>query len=160
MTKNTAITAGLLLLIFTSVFAQQAKEVVDQKAKAILDEVAAKTKAYTSIKTEFESSAIKKVSNTETKVSDTQTGTLQLKGEKYKLEIKGQVIICDGKTQWTYIKESNEVQVNNAPDPDATDTPRLHHTQNLSHRKGFHCVGQIPRNPTRLESSLRNLWSR
>ncbi|MDZ4784552.1 MAG: outer membrane lipoprotein carrier protein LolA, partial [bacterium] len=123
MTKNTAITAGLLLLIFTSVFAQQAKEVVDQKAKAILDEVAAKTKAYTSIKTEFESSAIKKVSNTETKVSDTQTGTLQLKGEKYKLEIKGQVIICDGKTQWTYIKESNEVQVNNAPDPDATDTP-------------------------------------
>lgn len=104
-------------------FSQQPKEVVDTKAKAILDEVAAKTKSYTSIKAEFGSVTEKKVSNTESKVTETQSGTLQLKGEKYKLEIKGQVIFCDSKTQWTYIKESNEVQINNAPDPKATDDP-------------------------------------
>ncbi|MFI5163764.1 MAG: outer membrane lipoprotein carrier protein LolA [Bacteroidia bacterium] len=97
------------------------KEVVDAKAKAILDEVAAKTKTYTSIKAEFSSVMEKKVTNTESKVTDTQSGTLQLKGTKYKLEFKGQTIFCDSKTQWTYIKESNEVQINNAPDPNATD---------------------------------------
>jgi len=97
------------------------KEVVDTKAKAILDDVAAKTKTYSSIKTEFATVMEKQVTNKESKVTDTQSGTLQLKGTKYKLEFKGQTIFCDGKTQWTYIKESNEVQVNNAPDPKATD---------------------------------------
>lgn len=104
-------------------FSQQSKEVVDAKAKAILDDVAAKTKTYTSIKAEFASVTEKKVSNTESKVTESQSGILLLKGEKYKLEIKGQVIFCDSKTQWTYIKESNEVQVNNAPDTKATDNP-------------------------------------
>lgn len=104
-------------------FAQQPKEVIDAKAKAVLDEVAAKTKTYTSIKAEFASVTEKKVSNTESKVTESQAGTLQLKGEKYKMEIKGQAIFCDSKTQWTYIKESNEVQINNAPDAKATDNP-------------------------------------
>ncbi|MEK6614627.1 MAG: outer membrane lipoprotein carrier protein LolA [Bacteroidota bacterium] len=104
-----------------SAFAQQIKETVDAKAKAILDEVATKTKTYTSIKTEFTILMEKQVNNTESKITDTQSGTLQLKGIKYKLEFKGQTIFCDSKTQWTYIKESNEVQINNAPDPKATD---------------------------------------
>ncbi|HEY4799229.1 MAG TPA: outer membrane lipoprotein carrier protein LolA [Bacteroidia bacterium] len=107
-------------LVSTSM-AQMPKEVVDTKAKAILDDVAAKTKTYSSIKTEFATVMEKQVTNKESKVTDTQSGTLQLKGTKYKLEFKGQTIFCDGKTQWTYIKESNEVQVNNAPDPKATD---------------------------------------
>lgn len=118
-----SITTGILLAASTLLFAQQPKEVVDAKAKAILDEVAAKTKSYTSIKTEFTNISEKQVTNTESKVTDTQTGSLLLKGEKFKLEIKGQVILCDSKTQWTYIKESNEVQVNNAPDPKASDNP-------------------------------------
>jgi outer membrane lipoprotein carrier protein len=112
---------GLVFCIASAVFAQQPKEVVDAKAKGILDEVATKTKGYTSIKTEFTNVSEKQVTNTQSKVTDSQSGSLQLKGEKFKLEIKGQVIFCDGKTQWTYIKESNEVQVNNAPDPKATD---------------------------------------
>ena len=105
----------------TYCFSQQPKEAVDTKAKAILDEVAAKTKTYTSIKAEFTNVTEKQVTNTQSKVTDTQSGSLQLKGEKYKLEFKGQTIFCDSKTQWTYIKESNEVQVNTAPDPKATD---------------------------------------
>ena len=102
-------------------FAQQPKEAVDAKAKAILDEVAKQTKTYTTIKADFSAITEKKESNTKTTVTDTQTGTLQLKGTNYKLEFKGQTIFCDSKTQWTYIKESNEVQINNAPDPNATD---------------------------------------
>lgn len=102
-------------------FSQMPKEVVDAKAKGILDEVAAKTKTYTSIKAEFTSVMEKQETNIKSKVTETQSGTLQLKGTKYKLEFKGQTIFCDSKTQWTYIKESNEVQINNAPDPNATD---------------------------------------
>jgi len=108
-------------LLLGSAQAQQPKEVVDAKAKAILDEVAKQTKTYTSIKADFSSVTEKKESNTKTTVTEAQTGTLQLKGTKYKLEFKGQAIFCDSKTQWTYIKESNEVQINNAPDPNASD---------------------------------------
>ena len=122
--------ARLLLTVMLAVglptaycIAQQPKEEVDAKAKAILDEVAAKTKSYSSIKVEFTNVTEKTETNAKSKVTDTQSGTLQLKGEKFKMEIKGQVIFCDGKTQWTYIKESNEVQINDAPDSKSTDNP-------------------------------------
>ena len=115
------LTFAFLFFLSVSSFSQQPKEVIDAKAKGILNEVAAKTKTYTYIKAEFNSVTEKRVTNTESKVTDTQSGTLQLKGNKYKLEFKGQTIICDSKTQWTYIKESNEVQINNAPDPKETD---------------------------------------
>ncbi len=108
-------------LLFNSASAQQPKEAVDAKAKAILDEVAKQTKTYTSIKTEFSSVMEKQETNAQSKVTETQSGSIELKGSKYKLSFKGQTIFCDSKTQWTYIKESNEVQVNNAPDPNATD---------------------------------------
>jgi outer membrane lipoprotein-sorting protein len=114
---------GILICTTTFLFAQMPKEVVDAKAKGILDEVAAKTKTYTSMKAEFTSVMEKQETNIKSKVTETQSGTLQLKGTKYKLEFKGQTIFCDSKTQWTYIKESNEVQINNAPDPNATDNP-------------------------------------
>lgn len=116
------ILAGVLLVSYAAV-AQQPKEVIDTKAKGVLDEVAAKTKAFSSIKAEFVSVTEKQVTNKESKVTDTETGGLQIKGNKFRLEFKGQTIMCDGKTQWTYIKESNEVQINNAPDATQTDNP-------------------------------------
>lgn len=112
---------ALFFSVSSLIFAQQPKEVVDAKAKGVLYEVAAKTKTYTSIQTDFSSVTEKRVADGETKVTDTQSGTLQLKGDKYKLQFKGQTILSDGKTQWTYIKESNEVQVNNSPETKTTD---------------------------------------
>jgi len=107
-----------ILSITVSVFAQQMpKETIDTKAKAILDELSKKTKAYTTIKAEF--SIV--VTGADKKEKENSSGTLQLKGQKYKLDVKGQNIYCDGKSQWTYIKESNEVQINNAPDASKTD---------------------------------------
>ena len=101
-----------------SVSAQQMpKETVDAKAKAILDELSKKTKSYTTIKAEF--SIV--VTGADKKEKENSSGALSLKGTKYKLDVKGQNIYCDGKNQWTYIKESNEVQINNAPDPAKTD---------------------------------------
>jgi outer membrane lipoprotein-sorting protein len=109
----------LFALCFITLFAlaQMPKETVDTKAKAILDELSKKTKSYTSIKAEF--SIV--VADAAGKPIENQSGALQVKGSKYKVDFKGQNIFCDAKTQWTYIKESNEVQINNAPDPNKTD---------------------------------------
>lgn len=78
----------------------------DPKAKTILDDLSAKTKAYTSVKAEFTFVTEKK-----DKSKDTQNGKIQIKGAKYKLEIPGHEIYCDGKTVWDFIKDANEVQV-------------------------------------------------
>lgn len=46
------------------------------------------------------------------KIQEKQKGTLLVKGNKFRLDIAGQIIICDNQTLWTYSKEVNEVQVN------------------------------------------------
>jgi outer membrane lipoprotein carrier protein len=98
-------------IIISAVTFAQAKEVPDAKAKGILDELSAKTKAYSSIKAEF---TMLMASKDKTKKPETQKGNLLLKGQKYKLEIKGQEIISDGKTSWTYLKDNKEVQIKDA----------------------------------------------
>jgi outer membrane lipoprotein-sorting protein len=44
-------------------------------------------------------------------VQGTKTGTVSMKGQKYKITIPGQEIFCDGKNVWTYDKASNEVTI-------------------------------------------------
>lgn len=100
----------ILFLLSAASFAQ-VKEVPDPKAKALLDELSAKTKGYTSIKADF---TMVMQSKDKTKKAETQKGSLQLKGQKYKLEITGQEIISDGKTSWTFLKDSKEVQIKDA----------------------------------------------
>ena len=100
----------LLLLTILSITSAtiQAQEKPDLKAKAILDDLSTKTKSYSTIRAEFTFTV-----EGRDKKSETQSGILQLKGDKYKLEIKGQEIISDNKTVWTFLKDANEVQVNN-----------------------------------------------
>lgn len=83
----------------------------DPRAKAILDKLSAKTKQYKSISADFSYTMV----NTADDVNEKQTGKLITKGNKYYLSLAGQEIFCDGTTLWTYIKESNEVQINNVP---------------------------------------------
>lgn len=105
---------ALAFLAYTQITTAQEKP--DPKAKAILDELSAKTKLYTSVKADFSFN----MTNKEKKVNETQDGSIQLKSNKYKLNIKGQEVISDGKTVWTYLKDANEVQVNNV-DNDSPD---------------------------------------
>jgi outer membrane lipoprotein carrier protein len=105
-----AIAAGLTI----SAFAQN-----DKKAQAILDEVSAKTKAYKTIKIEFTYA----MDNTKEKIHDKFKGTLISKGDKYKLTAAGQDVISDGKTVWTYLKDTKEVQINNVGEDDDSFTP-------------------------------------
>lgn len=120
----------LLAGLFSMAGAVHAQEPVDKKAKAILDELSAKTKSYTSIKAEFSFSINDKAG----KAKETQNGTVYLKGNKYKLELKGQDIYSDGTTTWTHLKDASEVQINNAEDNAKGVTPTNIFTM---YEKGF-----------------------
>jgi outer membrane lipoprotein carrier protein len=121
MTKNQFITrmkeilSIAMVLISFSCFSQTK----DPKATALLDEVSAKTKSYKSIKADFSYT----MENKQAKINEEKKGTLLLSGDKYRLAVAGQVVICDGKTIWTYIGESNEVQINNLDNKDDALTP-------------------------------------
>ncbi len=81
----------------------------DPKAKAILDEVSKVTKSYKSITAEVELTLL----NKDKKQVDKQTIKVQLKGNKFKIEIPGNTIVCDGKTVWTHNKDAQEVTIKN-----------------------------------------------
>jgi outer membrane lipoprotein-sorting protein len=105
------------LFIFSALLSfSQAK---DLKASALLDEVSKKAKAYKSIKVELSYA----MENTKAKINEEKAVTLLVSGDKYKMFAAGQTVICDGKTIWTYIKESNEVQVNALENKDDALTP-------------------------------------
>ncbi len=79
----------------------------DAKAKAILDDLSKTTKAYKTISAEYEMLIV----NKDKKQVDKQTGKIQVKGNKFKLEIPGNLIVCDGKTVWTHNKDAQEVTI-------------------------------------------------
>ncbi len=101
------------LIIVFALLQFSASAQTDKKAQDILKAVSAKYKAMKSMKADFSYT----LENPTAKIKETQGGNLLLAGNKYRLSIAGQEIISDGKTVWTYVKESNEVQVNNV-DPD------------------------------------------
>ena len=45
-------------------------------------------------------------------IKESQSGTFYLKDGNFKLTFGNQVIICDKKNVWTYLKDANEVQIN------------------------------------------------
>jgi outer membrane lipoprotein carrier protein len=107
----------LLLLILFATTASTAQ--VDKKAQDILKAVSAKYKSLKSIKATFSIT----IENTKDKSQDVQNGVLYLKGQKYKLEIAGQDILSDGKTRWTYVKDANEIQIDNQRTDENAITP-------------------------------------
>ncbi|MCB0508531.1 MAG: outer membrane lipoprotein carrier protein LolA [Chitinophagales bacterium] len=80
----------------------------DPQAKKLLDDVSKTYKSYASIKADFTLVSY----NPQQKKTENQKGTVYLKGEKYKLLMGKQEIICDKKSVWTYLKDINEVQIN------------------------------------------------
>jgi outer membrane lipoprotein-sorting protein len=108
-------TLFLTLLISNQFLFAQAKKTSEE----ILKEVSEKTKSYSSIKVNFTYN----MDNPGAKVHESETGTLIVKGDKYRLDIAGQVVICDATTTWTYISDANEVQVNAVENDEGIITP-------------------------------------
>ncbi|MCH5718075.1 LolA family protein [Niabella hibiscisoli] len=105
---------ALLLSVFS--FAQQK----DPKAKAILDEVSSKFKTYKTVAANFGY----QITNAAGKVLTTKNGTVQMKGNKYTINLGGTKIISDGVTIWNYDPASKEVTVSSASASEGTITPQ------------------------------------
>ncbi len=83
---------------------------VDTKAQQILKEVSAKYKSYKSLSASFKLNLM----DQKTKKAEVQNGSITLKGNMFNLTMADQVVMSDGKLTWTYLKESNEVQISEA----------------------------------------------
>ena len=91
-------------------------ETQDNRSTQILNKLSKTYKTYKSVKASFKINIVNKQTNT----SVTQSGVLYQKGKKFKVNISGQEIYCDGKTIWTYLEDANEVQISKF-DPQAID---------------------------------------
>lgn len=92
----------------------------DPEAKKVLDAVSAKFKTFKSVKAAF----TLKIENAAGKVQGTKTGTVLMKGLKYRVSITGQDIFCDGSTIWTYDMAAKEVQVTSLDNSSGSITPQ------------------------------------
>ncbi len=103
--KNIILTVAIILGFVLVTNAQ-----TDQKAKEILNAMSKKYRSYDVVKTDFTFT----LDNAEAKVKETQQGTLYVKANanKYKVIMTNQDLISDGKSQWTYLKNDKEVQIN------------------------------------------------
>ena len=91
----------LLLLCACTLMPVQA-----QKAQDILDKTAVKLKNSGGIEAVFEATAFKG-----TKETGSAGGTIKVKGNKFKIESSSLTTWFDGKTQWTLLAGSDEVNV-------------------------------------------------
>lgn len=93
----------LIALLTLPAFAQQ-----QVQAKVVLDRAAAAFRNAGGVKAGFEVKAFSRGGF----VGETG-GVIQLKGEKFKLKTADVVTWFDGKTQWSYLADSEEVNVSN-----------------------------------------------
>ena len=95
-----------LRLIFVIVtFSSSAQ--FDPEAELILEKMSTKYKSKPAFMSTFEQNLINEMSV----VNESISGTVYVKGDKYKLEIAGQIIFNDGQDLWSFSKDIMEVTV-------------------------------------------------
>jgi outer membrane lipoprotein-sorting protein len=114
---NALVFALLVVVPYTIVCAQSGK---DEKANQILKSVSSKYNNLKSLEVAFKVTIKDQKDNS----SNSQSGTLAVQDQKYALELKGQKVICDGQTVWTYLEEVNEVQINPVEENELSITPK------------------------------------
>jgi outer membrane lipoprotein carrier protein len=119
MKKTTLVIAFLAIL--TSIFAQKKSsakpnkiatpsvEQTDPEAQALLEKARQKYEAYTSIEADFSLSI-----EMPNRKKEVQKGKMYQSGDRYRVNLDEQEIICDGKSTYMYLKKNKEVQINDA----------------------------------------------
>src|SRR6478609_2557082 len=79
----------------------------DPKAQKILDDMSKKYKDMPGFTAKFAYT----LENDASKIKESAEGEIAVKGSKFKLKLKNQEIFNNGTTVWTYMKESNEVNI-------------------------------------------------
>lgn len=121
MKKISSAVLAVAAVIF-SVQAQPPKSMgsSDPEAKKILDAVSAKFKTFKSVQSKFSL----KIENSNNKVMGTKSGTVYMKGTKYRINVTGQDIYCDGSNVWTVDKAAKEITINKLDPSNNTITPQ------------------------------------
>lgn len=109
-----------VIAIGISGFAQGNNATSDPAAKKVLDAVSAKFKTFKGVQSSFSY----KVEDGKGKVQGSEKGTVYMKGPKYRVDIGGRSIFCDGKNIWTYEKAANEVTITQLDPSASTITPQ------------------------------------
>ena len=111
----------LLLALFTvPAWAQKDPTKNDPEATAILKAVSDKFKSLKTVQATF----TYKVEDANGKVMSSKTGTVWMKGTRYRVSFAGQEIFSDGKTVWNYDKAANEVTISNLDEAGGMITPQ------------------------------------
>lgn len=99
------ILSGVLVLFISAntVFGQTS----DANAVKLLKAVGQKYSAYKTMQMDISLT----IENQDAKSKETKTGKVSSKGNMFKAEMGNQIIMSDGKTLWTYLKDVNEVQI-------------------------------------------------
>lgn len=164
MMKKLYIITAICTLFTGLVMAQTNPTKNDPEAKKILDAVSAKFKTFTSVQASF----TYKVENAAGKVLSTKTGTILMKGTKYKLSFGGQEIFCNGTTVWSYDKTANEVTISNVDPSGSTITPQklfsnfydkdFYYTLNGEKKIGTKVVQEIQMTPVDKKKSFHTVY--
>jgi len=109
-----------LLLIFSLIATISLAQSREEKANSILKELTEKTKTYSEIEIDFTYS----MQNKENGIDESQNGKLCLEGDKYRIELAGQIVISDGETIWTILPDAEEVTVNSVEEDDDLSNPK------------------------------------
>jgi len=91
----------------------------DKKAEELLEKVVNKTASYENLKAELAYTMV----NHEMDIDEKKSGIIYLKGDNYRIEMEGQIIISDGTTIWTFIVDADEVMVSDVDESDESISP-------------------------------------
>jgi len=105
-------TFALFLLSFQFIAAQSNAE-----AEKIITDLLSNAK-ISAIKTNFKL-AMNEKNNPQTQVS---SGTFTIKGSKFVLEMDAMKVFFDGKTQWAYVPQNNEVSITEPSEKELSET--------------------------------------
>ncbi|MDC1106163.1 outer membrane lipoprotein carrier protein LolA [Prolixibacteraceae bacterium] len=94
------------LLLFTIILSTTLSY-AQMDGKSIIDNFTKKLESYPSIEASFEFT----LENKEAEISDTNTGKLVIHGDKYRLDMLGIEIYSDGKTSYSFMPSTNEVNI-------------------------------------------------
>ena len=116
--KKLGLLFSLMLLLHTTMWAQR-----DPKALEVLDAMSEK---YQNIDA-FSAKLVYKLENPSERLNETFRGEIMVMGDMYRLKIGEQEIINNGTTIWTYLREVNEVNVDNYyPEDDPMAPARIY----------------------------------
>ena len=113
------ISAFLVAFSLTGLSHAQTVPTNDPKAGEILDAMSKKYKSIPAFKASFTYSTENKTTGNK----ESFPGELTVKGNMFRLKMAGQEVINNGSTVWTYMKESNEVNISDYEPDEQEITP-------------------------------------